>query len=198
MLGKVAFFPLIRLFSLRSKSHLPPREGFWSAASDEAMRRASVPSPMRGRWRGAPDEVVDVNERPLIRLFSLRSKSHPLQHSRIGAWRKKPSRLAFSYASRSTGGEKAFGSALPSNAPRKRWLPLGEAVTQRYSRIGARLKKPSRLAFFLRLAPPERRLLVGRFPNGKALGMPLLFRDRRIDPYSSLPPEKVPFPSKKS
>ena len=58
----------------------------------------------------------------LIRLFSLRSKIHPLRHSRIGARLKKPSRLAFSCASRPTGGEKAFGSALPSNAPRKRWL----------------------------------------------------------------------------
>ena len=37
---------------------------------------------------------------------------------RIGARLKKPSRLAFSYASRPTGGEKAFGSALPSNVPR--------------------------------------------------------------------------------
>ena len=62
---------------------------------------------------------------PLIRLFSLRSKSHPLRHSRIGAWRKKPSRLAFSFASRSTGGEKAFGSALPSNAPRSVGFSLG-------------------------------------------------------------------------
>ena len=95
------------------------------AASDEAMCCACVPSPMRGRWRGAPDEVVDVNERPLIRLFSLRSKSHPLRHSRIGARLKKPSRLAFSYASRPTGGEKAFGSALPSNAPRSVGFSLG-------------------------------------------------------------------------
>ena len=101
------------------------REGFWLAASDEAMCCACVPSPMRGRWRGAPDEVVDVNECPLIRLFSLRSKSHPLRHSRIGARLKKPSRLAFSYASRPTGGEKAFGSALPSNAPRSAGFSLG-------------------------------------------------------------------------
>ena len=95
------------------------------AASDEAMCCACVPSPMRGRCRGAADEVVDVNERPLIRLFSLRSKSLPLRHSRIGARLKKPSRLAFSYASRPTGGEKAFGSALPSNAPRSVGFSLG-------------------------------------------------------------------------
>ena len=63
---------------------------------------------------------------PLIRLFSLRSKSHPLRHSRIGARLKKPSRLAFSYASRPTGGEKAFGSALPSNAPRSVGFPWGK------------------------------------------------------------------------
>ena len=65
LLGKVIFFPLIRLFSLRSKSHLLHRrgEGFWYFASHQAMRCACVPSPMRGRWRGAPDEVVEVNDR---------------------------------------------------------------------------------------------------------------------------------------
>ena len=41
-----------------------------------------------------------VTNFPLIRLFSLWSKSHPLRHSRIGARLKKPSRLAFSCASR--------------------------------------------------------------------------------------------------
>ena len=95
LLGKVTFFSLIRRLRLRLSRHLPPGEGFWSAACKKAMRRACVPSPMRGKWREAPDEVVDVNERPLIRLFSLRSKIHPLRHSRIGARRKKPSRLAF-------------------------------------------------------------------------------------------------------
>ena len=40
------------------------------------MRRACVPSPMRGRWRGAPDEVVDVDDRPLIRQFSRWSNCH--------------------------------------------------------------------------------------------------------------------------
>ena len=67
---------------------------------------------------------------PLIRQFSRWSNCHPLRHSRIGARLKKPSRLAFSYASRSTGGEKAFGSALPSNAPRKRSFPYEGKVAR--------------------------------------------------------------------
>ncbi len=143
LLGKVAFFPLIRQFSRWSNCHLPPREGFCAAsllpriAASPRGKAFGRPHPMkqcaaqaflpllRGRWREAPDEVVDVNDRPLIRLFSLRSKILPLRHSRIGARLKKPSRLAFSYASRPTGGEKAFGSALPSNAPRSVGFSLG-------------------------------------------------------------------------
>ena len=69
---------------------------------------------------------------PLILQFSRWSNCHPLRHSRIGARLKKPSRLAFSYASRSTGGEKAFGKSTYFSLIRQfsRWsnchLPQGE------------------------------------------------------------------------
>ena len=131
---------------------------------------------------------------------------------RIGARLKKPSRLAFSYASRPTRGEKAFGSALPSNAPRSVGFSLGwrschqarraqmtdeggrdtnllgkvtffplirqfslrsKSHPLRHSRIGTRLKKPSRLAFSCASRPALRlrrggRLLVGRMQKSNA------------------------------
>ena len=80
-------------------------EGFWQCAPEQCAAQAFLPL-LRGRWRGAPDEVVDVDDRPFIRLFSLRSKSLPLRYSRIGARLKKPSNLAFSYASRPTVGRR--------------------------------------------------------------------------------------------
>ena len=92
MLGKVTFFSLIRRLRLRLSRHLPPREGFWSAASDEAMCCACVPSPMRGRWRGAPDEVVDVNERPPHPSFlpSVEKPAAAAQPHRRSAEKAKP------------------------------------------------------------------------------------------------------------
>ena len=204
----VITFPSSVVFALRLSRHLPPREGFWLAASQRGSNGKAFgrPHPMkqcaapvflpllRGRWRGAPDEVVDVNERPLIRLFSLRSKSLPLRHSRIGARLKKPSRLAFSYASRPTGGEKAFGSALPSNAPRSVGFSLGWRSCHQARRAqmtvegGGLLHKnglvmvitsPSSVVFALRLSrhlPPREGFWLAasqRGSYGKAFGWPL-------------------------
>ena len=81
----------------------------------KAMRRACVPSPMRGRCRGAADEVVDVDDRPLIRQFSRWSNCH--LPPREGFWSSFSSPFGRK-STFSTVGEKAFGSALPSNVPR--------------------------------------------------------------------------------
>ena len=125
------------------------------------------------------------------------SAARPLRYSRIDARLKKPSRLAFFL--RLAPPREGFWSAASDEAMRRAsvgfpWGKLSRSGTAA-SALGG---KSQAVWLFLTLrAPPGGRLLVGRFPNGKALGMPLLFRNRRIDPYSSLPPEKEPLPSKK-
>ncbi len=57
---------------------------------------------------------------PLIRQFSRWSNCHPLRHSRIGTRRKKPSRLAFSYASRPQG--EGFRPAASNEVMRRACL----------------------------------------------------------------------------
>ncbi len=94
-------------------------------SSDIAALPRSVGFPW-GKLAAAQPQVTDEgiaiahNLLGKVTFFPPSSVSSPVGRTatrcgkHIGARRKKPSRLAFSFASR-TGGEKAFGSALPIN-----------------------------------------------------------------------------------
>ena len=71
LLGKGKYFSLIRQFSRWSNCHLPriaasPRGKAFGRP--HPMKQCAAPAShlplLRGRWREAPDEVVDVNDRP--------------------------------------------------------------------------------------------------------------------------------------
>ena len=70
LLGRVTYFSLIRQFSRWSNCHLPriaasPRGKAFGRPHAKKQCAAPVFLPLlRGRWRGAPDEVVDGDDRP--------------------------------------------------------------------------------------------------------------------------------------